>query len=538
MILGFGLGYWLRGGETTGQNTARSQVPTEHPGGAEERMVYVCPMMCVPPMEKPGKCPICGMDLMSVSSGVEAQEMDRARFKMTPEAVRLAGIQLAPVERRFVSAQIRLFGQIEYDPVHMSYIAASMPGLINRVYVKRAGQFVRWGDPLFDLYSSDLLETQRQLADAMKYVPGFFNFQGGSAYVGRDTPVMARRAVEDPANRSPEVENALKTIEGLRHKLSILGLPKRDIDEFMKLGESTGIATVYAPMYGQVVEQNAFEGSYVNRGTAIITIADPLYVWVGLNAYETDYAWIRKDQEVTFETDAYPGESFKSKVAFVDPVFNPKTRTFKVGALFSEDRGGRLKTGMLVRAVVHAELTAEGKVSSGRAREQQAPLLIPASAPLITGKRAVAYVAVKDEDGVFEGREIVLGPKAENSYVVLGGLEEGERVVVNGNFKIDSAIQILAGSSMMGIEGGHSAVAHHHHGGSELMHEDYWSERTENRSASTLEPKNLEPGASRQMEQGRERRPETRGRGSSAVIRKRPGMYGDAVRPATPLQNQ
>jgi Cu(I)/Ag(I) efflux system membrane fusion protein len=130
---------------------------------------------------------------------------------------------------------------------------------------------------------------------------------------------------------------------------------------------------------------------------------------------------------------------------------------------------------MYVRAVIFAKLTAGGKVAGGKDKSRKVPLVIPASAPLITGKRAVVYVAVPGEEGVFEGREIVLGPKARDHYVVLEGLDEGEYVVVNGNFKIDSQIQILAKSSMMSIKGGHEADAHHYQGGSQTMGKEHRS---------------------------------------------------------------
>jgi Cu(I)/Ag(I) efflux system membrane fusion protein len=241
---------------------------------------------------------------------------------------------------------------------------------------------------------------------------------------------------------------------------------------------------------------------------------------------------------VIFLTDAYPGETFKGKVVFIDPVFNPKTRTFDIGVIFP-DKGGRMKAGMLVRAVINSQLSAQGKVVNERTKDEQAPLVIPASTPLITGKRAVVYVAVPGEKGLFEGREVVLGPKAKDHYVVLGGLKEGEQVVVNGNFKIDSAVQILAKSSMMDIEGGHPATGHHHHGGSEVMDEDYRSERIKSRLRSNLDSKHPEDhGMPSMIEQNDRPRQDKEIRESSTIRRRRPGMYGDTTRPRSPTQGR
>ena len=524
LLLGVVTGLFLKGsGKEAKEGVEPSTIEASEDSGT---LVYICPMNCVPPMDKAGKCPICGMDLIPSHLGIEMDSAGPPRLKLTPEAIKLGSIQLAPVERKFVDAQVKLFGQIDYDPAHMSYVSAFMPGVIDRIYVKRAGQFVRWGDPLFDLYSPDLLETQRQLTEAMKFVPSFLAFQRGQPHVAIEAPVQSRERPES-GKRSPEEEKALRTINAIRHKLLIMGLPKRDIDELMKVGEPTGIATVYAPMYGQVVVQNAFEGTYVNTGSPIFTLADPQHIWAKLEAYEADYPWIRKGQEVTFETAVYPGERFKGKVVYVDPVFDPTTRTFNIGVIYP-DRGGRLKSGMLIRAVVHARLRMDGKLAGPDHKGGLAPLVIPLSAPLITGKRSVVYVAVAGEEGVFEGREVVLGPKAKDHYVVLEGLSEGEQVVVNGNFKIDSAIQILARPGMMEMEDGHLATDYHKPGGSEIMDSDYQSERLKSRMES------LKPGEGKDVVSP-EVTKETVGRRErqrrDAISRRKPGTYGDNTRP-------
>lgn len=487
---------------------------------------YACPMMCIPPREAPGDCPICGMELKAMR--VE-HDHERARIVLSPEAARLADVAAEPARREFVTAEVRLFGEIDYDPAHTTVISAFMPGVVDRVYVRRAGQFVRWGDPLFDIYSSDLLETQRQLVEAMAVVPSFLSFQGNTPHVARDMPVV-ERLPED--QRTEAVERALETIGAVRHKLSILGMPKRDIDEMMKVGEATGIATVYASMYGQVSEQNAFEGTYVNTGASIFTLADPSYVWLRLAAYESDYPWIRKGQEVRYEVDAYPGETFAGKVVYIDPVFNQKTRTFSLGVISPDDQGGRMKPGMLARAVVHARLTAGGQVTAAGEMEGEPPLVVPASAPLITGKRAVVYVADPDEPGAYEGREVTLGPRAGDHYVILAGLEAGERVVTNGSFKIDAAVQIRARPSLMSMPDETLAAGHHHPGSSDLMDAVYSDERRRSRR----------PGASgAEGDDGDEapgmRRPGEHRSGAgrfSTIQRRRPGGYGDRTRNRNP----
>ena len=461
LVLVLGVGWWLAG---HGSGPLQPALPEALAagegveGGQAAAEQYVCPMMCIPPTDHPGRCPVCGMELVAVARDPGGDLPDAPRLALSPRESESAGIRVSAVARRPAVAEVRLFGRIDYDPAHSTVISAFMPGVIDRIYVRRAGQFVRWGDPLFDLYSSDLLETQQQLAEALRYVPGFFAFQRTTPHVAQDMPIQPRQGSEG-GRQVPEVQQAQQTIAALRHKLSILGLPKRDIDEFMKVGEATGVATVYAPMYGQVTVQNAYEGSFVNRGTPLMTIADPKYVWLRMDAYEMDYAWIRKGQDVAFTTEAYPGETFHAKVVFIDPVFDPESRSFRVGAISTEDQGGRLKAGMLARAVIEARLDADGRVVSEGAENQLDPLVIPHTAPLITGKRAVVYVADPRQPGVYEGREVILGPRTRNGYVVREGLAEGEQVVVNGAFKIDSALQIQARPSLM-----HPAGGSHDHG--------------------------------------------------------------------------
>ena len=314
--------------------------------------------------------------------------------------------------------------------------------------MKRAGQAVRWHDPLFDIYSSDLYYTQLQLVEVMKEIPGFLYFQRGKSYVARNALVQERRPQKSTGRQTDEHKEALEKLASIRHKLRILGLPKPDIDELMKLAEPTGIAKVYATKKGIVIEQNAFEGTFVNTGTRIFTVADPKYVWAKLDAYESDLPWIGKGQEVHFQSDAYPGETFIGKIVYIDPIFDAVKRTFKVGVLYA-DQERKLRPNMLVRAVAYSRLNQEGKVVKNPEKAGEPPLVIPASAPLITGKRAVVYVRLPEDPGAFEGREVTLGPRANDYYIVREGLQEGELVVVNGNFKIDSAAQILAKPSMM-----------------------------------------------------------------------------------------
>ncbi len=441
---------------------------------------YACSMMCVPPLPRPGKCPICGMEMVEVKT--EGGDDDAPRqLKLSPTAEKLADIQVARAERRFVEAEIRMVGKVEYDETRVAYITSWVPGRLDRLYVDYTGVPVKKGDKLVFVYSPELLSAQEELFQAKR-------------------AVKRLESSELPSMR----ETAKRTVDAVREKLRLWGLTAEQIAEIERRGTPSDHMTILAPMSGIVVHKNALEGMYVATGTRIYTIADLTQVWVKLDAYESDLSWVRYGQSVEFTTEAYPGETFVGKIAFEDPVLSGRTRTVKV-RVNVPNSDGRLKPEMFVRGVVRSKIAAGGKVMdpslagkwispkhpeivrdepglcdicgaplvraetlgyvAADAAAAEAPLVIPAAAPLITGTRAVVYVKVPDKPGAYEGRVIQLGPRAGNHYTVRSGLEAGELVVVNGNFKIDSAIQIRAKPSMMNPEGGAPAGGHQHHGG-------------------------------------------------------------------------
>lgn len=369
--------------------------------------VWTCSMHPQIRQPKPGKCPICGMDLIPAGREPMAEEAGAPELNLSPAARKLAEVRLAPVERKAVDVRLRMAGKVALDETKVFSIAPRVPGRIDRLYVNFAGAPVRQGDPLADLYSPDLVSAQQELLLAGKTA-------------GSDGSLLA----------------------ATRERLRLWGLTAEQIAEIEHSGRVREHVTFYAPTGGIVIEKEAREGLYVEAGMRLFTVADLRRVWVQLEAYESDLVWLGNAGEVEFETEAYPGETFRGRIAFVGPVLDPMTRTVKVRVEAAND-DGRLKPEMFVRAVV---LAATVNAAAG---EAAIPLVIPASAPLVTGERAVVYVAVPGKEGSFEGRQVVLGPRAGDWYVVRSGLNEGELVVANGSFKIDSSLQIQGQASMM-----------------------------------------------------------------------------------------
>ena len=478
IVAAFVLGFILRGSPPeTGIKTELH----EHAAAETETRIWTCSMHPQIRMPEPGRCPICGMALIPAASG-DDEEAGERELKLSPMAVKLAEIQTAKVEKKYVSVEVRMVGKVDYDETRIGYITARVPGRIDNLYVDYTGISVRKGDHMVYLYSPELLTAQEELLQAKL---------AASELKKSDMKIMR--------------ETAIQTIEAARDKLRLWGLTAKQISRIETQGKASEHVTIYAPTGGIVVQKNVEEGSYVTTGTRLYTIADLSHLWIKLDAYESDLMWLRYGQEAEIETVAYPGQIFKGTIAFIDPVLNTRTRTVKVRVNVS-NQDGRLKPGMFVRTTVSAHVAASGKVMDaalagkwicpmhpdvikdgagscdicgmplvrtetlgytavGSEDEALAPLVIPASAPLITGKRAVVYVAHPEKEGIFEGREITLGPRAGDYYIVKENLEEGEQVVVNGNFKIDSALQIMAKPSMMSPEGGVAPAGHAGHGG-------------------------------------------------------------------------
>ncbi len=423
IVAAFAIGLSVRGGNNAGH--------TEHTAGAEEATTWTCSMHPQIQMPTPGQCPLCGMDLIPLVTSDSGSDGPRS-LTLSAAAQAIAEIQTTAAVHRDVETSIRLVGKLEADESRIREIAAWVPGRIDRLYVDYTGVQVRKGQKLFGLYSPDLYSAQEELVQAIR----------ASAELQRSGLSSTR-------------QSASRNIEASKEKLRLWGLTAEQIAAVESNGAPSEQVTIVAPISGTVLHKDALEGSYVKTGTHVYTIADLSVLWLKLDVYESDIAWVALGQDVRFTTDTYPGEQFEGTVSFIDPVLDPRSRSIKV-RVDVKNSAGRLKPGMFTRAVVHADV---------RGADGEQPLVIPKTAPLVTGKRAVVYVADIEQPGQYHGREVVLGPQAGDYVVVREGLLAGEMVVSHGAFKIDSALQIVAKSSMMNPSGGGPAPGHNHGGG-------------------------------------------------------------------------
>ncbi|MFH1216707.1 MAG: efflux RND transporter periplasmic adaptor subunit [Pseudomonadota bacterium] len=381
---------------------------------AAEETIWTCSMHPQIQLPEFGQCPICFMDLIEVpkDSG-DSERTSLRQITFDERARKIAQVEVTPVVRGNGSTETRMTGKVDYDETRLGTITAWIGGRIDKLHIDYTGSTVKKGQAMAELYSPDLLTAQAELIQAV----------AASGRLQDSTLDLIRNTV-------------LRTEQASREKLRLLGLSEGQIKEVITRGKPSDHVTLIAPMSGVVITKDVVEGVYVKTGMPIYTIASLNHLWVNLEAYESDLARIKLGQKVDFSVEAFPGRFFAGKVAYIDPLVNEKTRTIRV-RLNVDNSDMRLKPGMFVRARI------ENSGSKGEL------LLIPASAPLFTGKRALVYVQQPEKEGVYEGREVILGPRHGDFYQVKEGIAEGELVVSHGNFKIDSAIQIQARPSMM-----------------------------------------------------------------------------------------
>ncbi len=506
IILAFSFGIMISGGSDSSQTTTQ-----EHTAEASAKpTVWTCSMHPQIKLPKPGKCPICFMDLIPLETG-SGEDLDPSQIRISKFAKELAKIQSTPVSRGFAEAEIRMVGKIAYDERKVNYITAWVPGRLDRLYADFTGMTVNKGDHMVYMYSPELLAAQEELLQAKKAIRA----------LGKTKSSILKGTAE-------------QTLVASREKLSLYGLTDTQIQEIENTEQTTTHLTINAPIGGVVVHKNAKEGMYVKTGTQIYTIVDLSELWIYFEAYESDLPWLRYGQKVQFSSTSFPGEKFDAIISFIDPVVNSKKRTIKIRAIV-DNKNNLLKPDMFVSGIVKSKLDSDGKVidknlsgkwispmhpeivknspgscdvcgmalvkaeelgySTKAITDKDAPLLVPVTSPMITGKRAIVYVEIpNEEEPLFEGREVELGPRAGDFYVVKSGLEEGELVVVNGAFKIDAELQIQAKPSMMSPDGGVAPPGHNHgDGGMASMKQKSEKKETINHNVNSKALTSLKP---------------------------------------------
>lgn len=439
LIIGILFGWLVFPSSGNSQLTETADVHEGHDHESEDPTTWTCSMHPQIKQDKPGDCPICGMDLIpleSMDSGDE--DFDPNEVMMSESATKLADIQTTKVQKGNPVKEIYLQGKVETDERNMAELTARYGGRIEKLFVNFTGEKVYKGQKLASIYSPELLNAQRELLEAISL---------------KET--------------RPAIYEAAKA------KLKRWDLTNEQIDEIEKQGDTKSYFDVLSPISGTVMERYVSTGDYVKTGSPLFMITDLSSVWVMFDAYEDDLPWIKKGDKMEFTVRSVPGKQFAANVRFIDPFINPKTRSAKVRVELNNS-GQSLKP----------EMFASGKLYSQMAANTH-QLMIPKTSVLWTGKRAVVYVKVPErENPTFLYREIVLGAQAGDFYVVESGLSEGEEIATNGVFKIDASAQLEGKMSMMNPSGGKVSTGHDHGGADNSNSTEHTSNDMESSKAS------------------------------------------------------
>ncbi len=348
---------------------------------------------------EPGKSPM-GMDLVPVYEEEGEEKEPSSNIRIDPVTMQNMGVRLAKVARKQLVKKIRTVGNVTYDETRIYVVNTKFNGWIERLYVDFVGAKVKKGQPLFDIYSPDLVTAQEEYLLALQQSKSL----SSSTY---------------PSIR----EGAERLLNASRTRLRYWDLTEKQIKRIEKTGKSQKTITIHSPATGVVTKKLAFRGHYVKAGMHQYEIADLSTVWVDVDIYEYELPWVYEGMEADMELTYIPGKRFHGKVLYIYPYLEPKTRTAKLRLQFANP-GYKLKPDM------YANIYLDSLVSKDS-------LVIPQEAVIDSGVRKVVFVYLGK--GKFQPREVELGAEGEdNQFQVLDGLSEGEEIVVSAQFMLDS----------------------------------------------------------------------------------------------------
>ena len=358
---------------------------------------WTCTMHPQVHMDRPGACPICGMDLIKkVVDENEQPVTDKDMANMVTLSGKkqvLANVSTVIVKKENLQEQVTAYSYLDFVENNRKTISARFNGRIEKLFVDKTGDYIKKGQPLFEIYSPDLVQAQNEYLIAL--------------------------------NNS---SNSTSLLKASKKKLEIFGLTSEQIQTLEKTREISITLTYFSPTSGTVIEKKVQEGVYVNEGTAIYEVAELSTLWNIAEVYENNLSNVKIGSPVKLHLRAYPGEEFSGRVTFIYPVINSQTRTVKVRSEFF-NYGGKLKPQMY------------GETVFNKAGGQG--LLVPTDAVIIAGKRAVVWV--KTGDGMFEAHSVQIGNRFGDKYQILSGLNEGDEIAATGGFLIDSESQLKTG---------------------------------------------------------------------------------------------
>lgn len=426
LVAGVGFGGYLLGDRAaTGSHaagTAATGAVTTSKGASERKILYYRnPMGLADTSPTPKKDPM-GMDYIPVYEGEEAAtgDADTAnQIRISTEKVQKLGVRTETASIRPLARTIRASGRVEPDERRIFMISPKFEGYVERLHVNATGQPVASGQPLFEVYSPEMVSAQREFVIAA---------QGAQAM---------KDAGAESASGMARLADASLT------RLSNWDLPPEQIATLMRTGQVQRTVTMRSPVSGIVTEKKAFQGMRFMPGEALYQVTDLSTVWVVADVFEQDIGLVRTGSKAEVKLNAYPSQAFRGTITYVYPTLKPETRTVPVRVELANP-GRLLKPAMFAQVEVQVGSAAPA-------------LTVPDSAIIDSGKRRI--VLVQRAEGRFEPREVKTGARSDNYVEILNGVQAGEQVVVAANFLIDAESNLKAAFGGLGGHAGHGSAA-------------------------------------------------------------------------------
>ncbi|MGD0999325.1 MAG: efflux RND transporter periplasmic adaptor subunit [Candidatus Brocadiia bacterium] len=398
----------LRGAASNHEGRAALAAPGEPK--APTKVMYHCPMHPNYISDHPGKCPICGMDLVPFTPGETEQTPPQpglethAPLTLSPERRQLIGLQLGTVEKRRVTRTIRAAGRVEYNEKTLATVSLKFGGWVEELMVKSVGETVRKGSPLMAIYSPGLLEAQHNYLVA----------RAALTALGKDASADSRSLAEE-------------MLRSARERLRLWDFTDEQLKAIESSGQAEHDVTIFSKVDGVVTARNVALGSNVEPGRDLFQIADLTTVWMLADVFESEAPLVKVGQQAKIELIAFPGEPLTGTVSYIYPALDESTRTLRV-RLECPNPDGRLKPGMFSAVSIAVDLGEQ--------------LAVDDDAVLDTGLRQIVFV--DKGEGRLEPREVVVGDRADGLAIIAKGLDAGERIVTSGNFLVDSESRMKA----------------------------------------------------------------------------------------------
>ncbi len=379
----------------------------------ESDVSYICPMMCVPPTGKPGRCPVCAMELVPASAS--SSSGPSSEIQIDPRSRRVAGIKTVPAKSETLSREVRGVGEISYDESKLKTLSAYIDGRIEELYADYTGIEVKKGDSLAMIYSPELYGAQVEYARTLEFT----------------TKAESTNARISSSNK--------RLLESSRERLVELGMTEEQITKLEKEKSASRRLALHAPISGTVIEKLAVTGQYIKAGTPIYRLADLRTVWLVLELFPEDAKSIQIGQPVTAMTQSMGDVACEGIVEFVEPTVDPKMRTVGIRVAINNEHG-HLKPGEFVKATLTIPLLAK----NGEAQET---IVVPRNSLLSIGETSLAYVEQKP--GEFQLRHVKTGPTVGGQIAILEGISAGENVVSHSTFLLDAQMQLQGNPSLI-----------------------------------------------------------------------------------------